>query len=93
MPARRARCSAASRCCQAASSASTGIRARRHCRSSHASRTIDAQPVARVLTQYNSGEVRRLAGRHTRDIESILGFSYGDTIVRRDDLVALESHA
>ena len=52
-----------------------------------------AQPVARGLTQYNSGEVRRLAGRHTRDIESILGFSYGDTIVRRDDLVALESHA
>jgi len=34
--------------------------------------------------------VRRLAGRHTREIESILGFSYGDTIVRRDDLVALE---
>jgi len=52
-----------------------------------------AHPVARGLTQYNSGEVRRLAGRHTRDIESILGFSYGDTIVRRDDLVALESHA
>ena len=50
-----------------------------------------AYPVARGLTQYNSGEVRRLAGRHTRDIESILGFSYGDTIVRRDDLVALES--
>jgi len=50
-----------------------------------------AHPVARGLTQYNSGEVRRLAGRHTRDIESILGFSYGDTIVRRDDLVALES--
>ena len=49
-----------------------------------------ARPVARGLTQYNSGEVRRLAGRHTRDIESILGFSYGDTIVRRDDLVALE---
>jgi len=49
-----------------------------------------AQPVARGLSQYNSGEVRRLAGRHTRDIESILGFSYGDTIVRRDDLVALE---
>ena len=51
------------------------------------------QRVARGLTQYNAGEVRRLAGRHTRDIESILGFSYGDTIVRRDDLVALESGA
>ena len=46
-------------------------------------------PVARGLTQYNAGEVRRIAGRQSRDIESILGFSYGDTVVRRDDLVAL----
>ena len=49
--------------------------------------------IARGLTQYNAGEVRRLAGRHSRDIESILGFSYGDTIVHRDDLVALEPTA
>jgi glutamate 5-kinase len=46
--------------------------------------------IARGLAQYNAGEVRRLAGRHTRDIETILGFSYGDTIVHRDDLVSLE---
>ena len=45
--------------------------------------------LARGLSQYNAGEVRRLAGRHTRDIEAILGFSYGDTVVHRDDLVAL----
>jgi glutamate 5-kinase len=50
----------------------------------------NAYVVARGLTQYNSGEVRRLAGRHTRDIETILGFSYGDTVVHRDDLVSLE---
>lgn len=49
----------------------------------------DARPVARGLCQYAAAEVRRLAGRHTRDIESILGFSYGDTVIRRDDLVAL----
>ncbi|WP_414707325.1 glutamate 5-kinase [Rudaea sp.] len=48
-----------------------------------------ASPVARGLTQYNAGEVRRIAGRQSRDIESILSFSYGDTVVRRDDLVAL----
>jgi glutamate 5-kinase len=45
--------------------------------------------VARGLTQYNAGEVRRIAGRQSRDIEAILGFSYGDTVVRRDDLVAM----
>lgn len=47
-------------------------------------------PVARGITQYNAGEVRRLAGRHTREIEAILGFRYGDTVVHRDDLVAIE---
>jgi glutamate 5-kinase len=46
--------------------------------------------VARGLCQYASGEMRRLAGRHTRDIEAVLGFSYGDTPIRRDDLVVLE---
>lgn len=46
--------------------------------------------VARGLAQYNAGEVRRLAGRHTREIEAILGFSYGDTVVHRDDLVPVE---
>ena len=45
--------------------------------------------VARGLCQYSTNEVRRIAGRHTRDIEPVLGFSYGDSIVRRDDLVLL----
>ena len=48
-----------------------------------------AHAVARGLCQYAANEVRRLAGRHTRDIETILGFSYGDSVIRRDDLVAL----
>jgi glutamate 5-kinase len=47
-------------------------------------------PVARGLSQYSAAEVRRLAGRHTREIAAILGFSYGDTIVHRDDLVGVE---
>ncbi|MEP6938458.1 MAG: glutamate 5-kinase [Rudaea sp.] len=52
-------------------------------------RSADPVVVARGLTQYSSNEVRRLAGRHSADIETLLGFSYGDTVVRRDDLVAL----
>jgi len=55
--------------------------------------TAAAKAVARGLAQYNAGEVRRLAGRHTKDIESLLGFSYGDTIVHRDDLVWMETIA
>jgi glutamate 5-kinase len=53
----------------------------------------DAQAVGRGLAQYSATEVRRVAGRHTKDIENILGFSYGDTIVHRDDLVSMEPAA
>ncbi|MBN8884150.1 MAG: glutamate 5-kinase [Rudaea sp.] len=49
----------------------------------------DGNAIARGLVQYNAGEVRRLAGKQSRDIEATLGFSYGDTVMRRDDLVIL----
>jgi glutamate 5-kinase len=48
-----------------------------------------AQPVARGLCQYGVGEVKRLAGRHSRDIEATLGYSYGAEIVHRDDLATM----
>jgi len=53
---------------------------------------IDPQgrSVARGLCQYGAADVRRLAGRHSRDIESVLGYSYGAEVVHRDDLVANE---
>ncbi len=49
-------------------------------------------PVARGLCQYGATEARRLAGRHSRDIEQVLGYSYGAEVVHRDDLAAL-AHA
>lgn len=49
----------------------------------------DNLPIARGLCQYGAGEVRRLLGRHSRDIESLLGYSYGAEIVHRDDLATL----
>ncbi len=51
----------------------------------------DGKVVARGLCQYAAGEVRRLAGRHSRDIEAVLGYSYGSEVVHRDDLVAVET--
>ena len=51
----------------------------------------DGKVVARGLCQYAAGEVRRLAGRHSRDIEAVLGYSYGSEVVHRDDLVAIET--
>ncbi|WP_460710622.1 glutamate 5-kinase [Lysobacter terrae] len=45
--------------------------------------------LARGLAQYNSADLRRIAGRHSRDIESILGYRYGEAVIHRDDLVML----
>lgn len=45
--------------------------------------------LARGLTQYNSADLRRIVGRHSRDIESILGYRYGEAVIHRDDLVLL----
>ncbi len=45
--------------------------------------------VARGLAQYSAEEVRRIARRHSNDIEAILGFRYGEAVVHRDDLVLL----
>jgi glutamate 5-kinase len=52
---------------------------------------VDAteRSVARGLCQYGAIEVRRLAGRHSREIESVLGYSYGAEVVHRDDLATM----
>ena len=46
--------------------------------------------LARGQAQYNAGESARIAGRHSREIETILGFRYGEALVHRDDLVLLQ---
>lgn len=54
----------------------------------------DDRPVARGLCQYGAAEVRRVIGRHSRDIATVLGYSYGAEIVHRDDLATLiDAHA
>jgi glutamate 5-kinase len=41
------------------------------------------------LSQYGAAEVVRISGRHSRDIEAVLGYSYGNEIVHRDDLATV----
>jgi len=43
--------------------------------------------LARGISQYSAVDIRRICGRHSRQIETILGYSYGDTVIHRDDLV------
>jgi glutamate 5-kinase len=42
--------------------------------------------VARGLSQYAAADLTRLAGRHSRDIVAVLGYSHGAAVVHRDDL-------
>ena len=48
-----------------------------------------AQRIARGISQYSAVDVRRIAGRNSRDIETILGYNYGGNVIHRDDLVLL----
>ncbi|WP_266169684.1 glutamate 5-kinase [Dyella subtropica] len=51
----------------------------------------DGTPMARGLSQYSAAEVGRLAGGHSREIAERLGYSFGDEVVHRDDLVLLDA--
>lgn len=53
----------------------------------------DGAAFARGLVQYSAAEIRRIARRHSQDIERVLGFRYGESVVHRDDLVLVASHA
>lgn len=50
------------------------------------------QRIARGVTQYSAADIRRIARRQSHEIESILGYNYGDTIVHRDDLSLHAAH-
>lgn len=50
---------------------------------------LDGVEFARGLSDYSSAEAARLVGCKSSDIETILGYHYGDVIVHRDNLVLL----
>jgi glutamate 5-kinase len=45
--------------------------------------------VARGLVNYSSEELQKIRGRHTSEIEGILGFKTYDEVIHRDDMVIL----
>jgi glutamate 5-kinase len=45
--------------------------------------------IARGLAAYASEAIERIARRPTREIEQMLGYSNGDEVIHRDDLVLL----
>ena len=50
----------------------------------------DGGEIARGLVGYASDEIARIAGRSAREIDAVLGYSNGDEIIHRDDLVLQE---
>jgi len=54
---------------------------------------LDGREFARGLVSYSAAELERIKGRHSRDIEALLGYKVGDEIIHRDDLVLLDAAA
>ncbi len=47
----------------------------------------DGRVIGCGLSRYSSLDVPRIAGRHSKDIRPILGYTFGEEIVHRDDMV------
>lgn len=43
--------------------------------------------VARGIVSYNAEDIRQIRGRISKDIESLLGYTMGDEVIHRDDMV------
>ena len=54
-------------------------------------RPADGAPVAHGLVAYSAREARAIRGRHSRDIESLLGYRGREELIHRDDLVMLKT--
>lgn len=46
--------------------------------------------LAKGLTNYGSAELNRLCGHRSADITAVLGYTYGDEAIHRDNLVLIE---
>ncbi len=54
---------------------------------------VKGRRLARGLVQYHSADLQRIAGLHSREIEGVLGFHNGRSVIRREDLVLLSAAA
>lgn len=52
--------------------------------------TQSGQLVARGISSYSSQDLANIAGKHSKDILSILGYDYGSEVIHRDDLVVIQ---
>ncbi len=50
----------------------------------------EGRKIAHGLTNYNSADVQRLCGIKSRHITEVLGYTYGDAIIHRNNLILLK---
>lgn len=50
---------------------------------------VAGREIARGLSRYGAESLERIMGRRSDEIEAVLGYEYGETVVHRDDLVVL----
>jgi len=51
--------------------------------------TQDGTGIAVGLAGYGAEDLNRLCGRQSAEIETILGYTFGDEVIHRDNLVLL----
>ena len=51
--------------------------------------TVDGSRIATGIANYSSEDVERIRGQHSNQIADLLGYSYGDEIVHRNNMVVL----
>jgi glutamate 5-kinase len=66
------------------------VRGRFHIGDAVSCRSAAGPELARGLTAYGSDEVGRIKGLSTNEIASVLGYSNGDEVIHRDDLVLID---
>ncbi len=49
----------------------------------------DKKEIARGVTQYDYHEIQKIMGHHSNEIDNILGYDNGSTIIHRNDLVRI----
>ena len=47
----------------------------------------DGRPLAVGMVNYHSGDLKKIIGAHTHEIEGILGFKHDDEIIHRDNMI------
>jgi glutamate 5-kinase len=50
---------------------------------------LEGEEIARGLANYTAAEIHQICGRQSSEIESILGFAYGDEVIHRNNMVLL----